>query len=276
MSFTYRRSYRGPVRAVIFDWAGTTVDYGSTAPAVTFVQLFEQRGVPVTVEEARGPMGAHKKVHIRKMAEMPAVAQRWKDAHGEPCGEDDVESMFQEFVPLLLKCLGDHADLIPGTLDAVTALRERGCRIGSTTGYSAEMMELVRPEAKRRGYEPDAVACVSDVPAGRPAPWMCLRNAEALGVFPLEACVKVGDTVPDVEEGLNAGMWTIAVARTGNEMGLSEAEVAALEPDERTARLARARRRLAQGGAHYVVDTIAQVPAVVGEIEARLRAGERP
>ncbi len=276
MTFTYQRTYRGPVKLVIFDWAGTTMDYGCFAPAIVFVDVFKRKGVEISMEEAREPMGTHKLVHIRKISQIPAVARRWQQIHGRPCTEEDVQAMYAQFVPLQLDCLAQYADLIPGTLDVVAELRERGVKIGSTTGYSREMMALLSKEAAARGYEPDATVCATDVPAGRPEPWMCLRTAEQLGVYPMEACVKIGDTLPDVEAGLNAGMWTIGLAQSGNELGLDEQEIAALPADQLQTRLERAYRRLAAAAAHYVVDTIADVLPMIDRIQERLMAGERP
>jgi phosphonoacetaldehyde hydrolase len=155
-------------------------------------------------------------------------------------------------------------------------MRKQGLKIGSTTGYTGEMMQLLLEEARRRGYEPDSTVCATDVPAGRPEPWMCLRNAEMLRVFPMEAIVKIGDTLPDIEEGLNAGMWTIGLAKTGNEMGLNAQEVAALPQDELDHRLARACKRMYQTGAHYVVDSIADVLPILEQLNQRLAKGERP
>jgi len=264
------------LQAVILDWAGTTMDYGCYAPAVVFVDVYRRKGVPISIAEARVPMGAHKKVHIRKISQLEAVAQRWLAQHGRPPTEDDVEAMFQDFIPLQLACLADYADLVPGTLEALEDFRRRGLKIGSTTGYTGEMMKLLVAEAKRRGYEPDATVCATDVPAGRPEPWMCLQNAMRLGVYPMEAIVKVGDTLPDIEEGLNAGMWTVGLAKTGNELGLNEAEIAKLDSATLTAKLTVANRRMRQTGAHYVVDGIGDVPALLDDINARLARGERP
>ncbi|MCZ6679172.1 MAG: phosphonoacetaldehyde hydrolase [Candidatus Poribacteria bacterium] len=274
--YTYQRTYRGPLKAVILDWAGTTMDYGCYAPAVVFVEVYRRKGVPISIEEARGPMGAHKKVHIRKISQIESVAQRWQDIHARQPNEDDVEAMFQDFVPLQLDCLADYADLIPGTLEAVGEFHRRGLKIGSTTGYLREMMGILVGEASRRGYRPDATVCASDVPAGRPEPWMCLQNAMELGVYPMEAIVKVGDTLPDIEEGLNADMWTIGLAKTGNEIGLNAQEIEALPPDVMEAKLAQAYGRMYQTGAHYVVDGIWDVPPILDEINERLKAGERP
>ncbi len=276
MSFNYQRSYRGKLQAVLLDWAGTTMDYGCYAPAVVFIEVFKRKGVEITVEEAREPMGAHKMVHIRAISQIPAVARRWEQALGRPCSEEDVAAMFEEFVPLQLQCLADYADLIPGTVETIAELRKQGLKIGSTTGYTGEMMELLQAEAKKRGYEPDSTVCATDVRAGRPEPWMCLKNAHDLGIYPLEAYVKVGDTLPDIAEGLNAGMWTIGLAKTGNEMGLNEQEVQALPAEEYQRRLGTAYRRMHQSGAHYVVDAVSDILPCLEDINQRLARGERP
>ncbi|MCC7164851.1 MAG: phosphonoacetaldehyde hydrolase [Anaerolineae bacterium] len=276
MEFSFQRSYRGPLKAILLDWAGTTMDYGCYAPAVVFVQVYERKGVPISVEEARVPMGAHKKVHIRKISQLDSVRDRWFQAHGRVPEEQDVQAMFDDFVPLQMNVLADYADLIPGTLDAVADFRARGLKIGSTTGYTREMMGLLQSEAAKRGYEPDSTVCATDVPEGRPAPFMCLQNMINLQVYPPEAIVKVDDTIPGIEEGLNAGMWTIGLAKTGNEIGLNAQEIAKLGPAELKSKLERAYNRMAQAGAHFVVDGIWDVPAVLDEIAARVRRGERP
>ncbi len=276
MEFVFKRTYRGPLKAVLLDWAGTTLDYGCMAPAVVFIEVFKRKGVAITVQEAREPMGAHKKVHIREISRNENVARKWRQAHGRNPSEEDVEAMFKEFVPLQLQCLAQYAGLIPGTLEAVADFRRRGLKIGSTTGYTGEMMALLQAEAAKRRYVPDSTVCATQVPAGRPHPFMCLQNAINLQLYPMEAFVKVGDTLPDIEEGLNAGMWTVGLAKTGNEMGLTETEIAALAPDVREQKLERARRRMRQTGAHFVVDGIGEVPPLLDEINARLAAGERP
>jgi phosphonoacetaldehyde hydrolase len=232
--------------------------------------------VPITIEEARAPMGAHKKVHIRKISELESVRRRWQEAHGRMPKEEDVDAMFAEFVPLQTACLSQYSKLIPGALEAVAELRQRGVKIGSTTGYLTEMMKINRDDAKRQGYEPDSTVCASDVPAGRPYPYMCLQNAINLQVTTVQACVKVDDTTPGVEEGLNAGMWTVGLAVSGNEVGMPLEEWQALPEQERIAKRARAHARMRQCGAHYVVDTIAELMPCIDDIQERIRRGERP
>ena len=184
--------------------------------------------------------------------------------------------MFADFVPLQLACLSEYSTLIPGTLEVVAELRHRGAKIGSTTGYLTEMMKINREDAKRQGYDPDSTVCASDVPAGRPYPYMCLQNAVNLGVTTVQSCVKVDDTVPGVEEGLNAGMWTVGLAVSGNEVGLPLAGWQALSAPEKAAKRSRAFSRMQQCGAHYVVDTIADLLPCIDDIQERIRRGETP
>jgi phosphonoacetaldehyde hydrolase len=277
MSFVYHRIYKGPVKLVIFDWAGTTLDYGCYAPAVVFVEVFKRRGVEITMEQARRPMGLKKLDHIRAISQQDEVAALWKKVHGKACTEADVQDMFEkDFVPLQVACIADYSRLIPGTVETVNELKGRGIKIGSTSGYFTEAMEINFREAKKQGYVPDVNACASDVPAGRPEPWMVLSNMQQARVFPPEAVVKIDDTKPGIAEGLNAGTWTIGLAKTGNEVGLSEKELAALPADDVKRRVARAADGLAKSGAHYVVESVADVPSVIDEIEQRLKMGDRP
>lgn len=276
MDFYFHRSYRGPLKAVILDWAGTTMDYGCMAPAVVFMEIYRRFGVEITMEQAREPMGAHKRVHIAQIAQIDAVRTRWHEVHGAFPTDDDVGKMFEQFIPAQLKVLADYADLVPGCLAACAAFRSRGLKIGSTTGYTSEMMDILLREAAARGYTPDSTVCATQVPAGRPEPWMCLVNAMNFGIYPMEAIVKVGDTLPDIYEGLNAGMWTVGLTMTGNEMGMTQAEINALDAKVRDRKRQRAYTRMAQAGAHYVVDGIVDVPPLIDEINERMRRGERP
>jgi phosphonoacetaldehyde hydrolase len=276
MNFSYRRSYRGPIEAVLLDWAGTTMDFGCMAPAVVFVEVFKRQKVPISVEEARAPMGAHKRVHIQRISELDSVRRRWQETHGRPPNEGDVNAMFAEFVPLQLKCLSQYSALIPGTLEAVAQLRARSIKIGSTTGYLTDMMKINQADAMRQGYAPDSTVCASDVPAGRPYPYMCLQNVIKLGVGTVQACVKIDDTIPGVEEGLNAGMWTIGLAVSGNEVGMMLDEWQALPAAAQKVKRDRATARMQQCGAHYTVDTIASIMPCIDDIQARIRRGETP
>lgn len=276
MDFYFKRSYRGRLKAAIIDWAGSTVDYGCCAPAKVFLQVFHDKGLQITMEEARLPMGTHKRDHIRAIMNMPRVYNLWRSVHGQPPSEKDVSEIFERFLPMQLKTLQNHSQLIPGTLEAVSYLRKQNMLLGTTTGYVRSMMEVVRTEAKKQGYEPDFIVCADEVPQGRPAPFMCFENAKKLGVYPMESTVKIGDTPVDIEEGLNASMWTIGLARSGNEFGLSEEEEQKLSVEEKDRLLLKAYKTLANAGAHFVVDSIKDLPLAIDAINQRLSAGERP
>jgi phosphonoacetaldehyde hydrolase len=276
MDFVFRRSYRGHLKAVILDWAGTAVDYGSFAPTAVFLRLFENQNVKITPEDARSGMGLMKKDHLRTILSRPQVSEVWTTAHGAPASEDDIDMLFNNFVPMQISVLKDFAEPIPGLLDVVHELRDRDIKIGTTTGYLRQMMEVLAPNAKENGYEPDCIVCPDEVPAGRPYPWMCYENAIQMGVYPMQAIVKVGDTLVDIEEGLNAGMWTVGLSMTGNLLGLNEAEVEALSTEERSGRRNKIETQLYQAGAHYVIDGIWNLPDVLNDIEFRLAQGEYP
>lgn len=274
--YRYQRTYRGPVLGVILDWAGTLIDHGSLAPVAAFVEIFRLEDVPVTLDEVRAFMGTYKKDHLRSLTRLPRIAAAWTARHGRPPSDHDVERMYQAFSPIQIDLLTKYADLIPGCLETIAELRRRGLRIGSNTGYSAPMTEVVLCEAARRGLEVDAVVCADDVPQGRPAPWMALEVARRLGLYPLESLVKVDDTAAGIEEGLNAGMWTVGVVRTGNELGLSLADTLALPPDQLSSLLSAGADRLARSGAHFVVDSLADLPSCLDQINALLSSGQRP
>ncbi|HXM40578.1 MAG TPA: phosphonoacetaldehyde hydrolase [Bryobacteraceae bacterium] len=257
----------GRVTAVILDWAGTTVDHGSLAPVRTLQKLFAWRGMTVTEEEARRDMGIHKKDHIRAL--LGATT-------GQPPDEAAVEDLFAAFIPMQMKCLAAYSAVIPGVAATVDKLRARSVKIGSTTGYTRPMLNLLLATAASQGYQPDCALCPDDTGAGRPWPWMCYLNAIRLGTYPMRTMVKIGDTVSDIEEGSNAGMWTIGIARTGNMIGLTAEGFAALPATEQAVRLDTAHRKLSGAGAHYVADAVADCIPLVDAIEERLEKGERP
>lgn len=269
-----RHRRRGPIRAVLFDWAGTVVDFGSCAPVVAVTKSFNEFGVPISLDEARGPMGMSKRAHLQAILDLPRVADRWRHVHGAPPTEATTDAVYRAFLATQAQTIAAHADLIPGCLAAIEHCRSRGMRVGSSTGYTRELLEPLAAAAREQGLEFDAVVCADDVPEGRPAPWMCLENARRLGVYPLEAIVVVDDTIVGVEAGLNAGMWTVGVAKSGNLVGLSLAEFGELSPTDQRTRVKAAAQKLRMAGADFVVETVADLPGVLDELEHARQSGE--
>ena len=258
------------VEAIIFDWAGTTVDYGCFAPVSVFMEIFKNKGITLTMEEVRQPMGLSKVEHIRVLLQMERVRNEWISIYGKAPEEQDVQEMYADFEPMLMDVLPQYSEVIPGVAELVDFLEKKNIKIGSTTGYTAEMMKVVSEQAKKNGYAPHTIVTPNDVPAGRPYPWMCYKNALNLQVYPLSRMVKVGDTVSDILEGRNAGMWSIGVLKGGSELGLSQQEVEQMDSIVLKERMKQVKDRFKRAGAHYVIDEISHLPSIIHKIEALL------
>lgn len=267
---------RDQLSAVVFDWAGTLVDFGSCAPMGAFVRLFEQFGIAVSIEQARGPMGVAKWNHIHALMQLPEVAAQWQAKHGRPSTDADVDHLYEVFTPMNAAVVPDFSDFIPGALDTVAAIRQRGLKVGSTTGYNRPIMAIVADIAARGGFVPDNLVCAGDLVTGRPTPLMMWRTFADLGVCWPSTVVKVDDTEVGIEEGLNAGTWTVGVSVSGNAMGLPLADWQGLQRQEQAQRREAASARLQGAGAHYVIDSIADLLPVLDQIQQRLARGESP
>ncbi|MBV8660066.1 MAG: phosphonoacetaldehyde hydrolase [Burkholderiales bacterium] len=275
--YRYQRQYQGQIQAVIFDWAGTLVDFGSFAPTQVLLDAFAGFGIEVSLPEAREPMGLAKWDHIQALGRQAGVGARWRAKYDRDMTSADVDALYAAFMPLQIERVGHYSQAIDGAAALLAALRARGIKIGSCSGYPRAVMDKLLPIAAAQGIAPDHAVATDDLtPGGRPGPWMALANVIELGVHDVAACIKVDDTVPGIDEGLNAGMWTVGLALSGNEVGLTQAEVAQLPEAERLARRNRAADKLYRAGTHYVIDTVAELPGVIALIEARLQRGERP
>ena len=264
------------VEAVIFDWAGTTIDHGSLAPVRAVSELLHGRGIDVTDAEVRVDMGIYKKDHIRNVLRNPRVELQWRNRFGASPQEEDIEQLFQEFIPVQTNVLEARALVLPGVVELSKRLYSQGLKIGSTTGYTRPMLELVEKAANQQGYFPQRSYCPDEVRAGRPFPYMCLRLALDFELSSVAAAVKVGDTPSDIAEARNAGMWAVGVTSTGNEVGLDERDWAALRAAERAELLFSARKRLHAAGAHFIIDAARDLEPVIEQINGSLADGRTP
>lgn len=262
------------IRLVVLDWAGTTVDFGCFAPVASFAMALQRHGVSPTDAQVRQPMGMAKLDHLRALLTVPELSQEWERHHGRSWDESDVERIYRDdYIPLQLNAVADHDRLVPGLLPVVEALRGRDVRIATTTGYFREAARLVFDSATAQGYARDLDVLPDEVPAGRPAPWMIFHAMETLGVYPPSSVVKVGDTVVDILEGRNAGAWSVGVIASSNEVGLPESGWAALSVPERQTAAHAVRSKFEAAGAHAVIETLAELPGLITEIE---RGGRDP
>ena len=264
------------IPAIFLDWAGTAVDHGSIAPVHALKNIFDQFGIAVPRPLVRRYMGLAKKDHVRKLLQEPEVKQQWRALRNAVPQERDVDAIYAGFEPQMMEVLSGYATVISGVVDAVEAMRARGMKIAGTTGYTRSMLDRLEALAATQGYRTDRSLAPEDAGGGRPYPWMCYRLAIDLRIYPLSSCVKIGDTESDIQEGLNAGMWTIGVTRSGNTVGLSEADWLQLDPREQTKLLACAEQELRAAGAHYTAETVAHALPLLDEIERRITNGECP
>lgn len=263
------------INCIIFDWAGTTVDYGCFAPVAAFIAAFQEIQITVSATEARGPMGMTKIDHIRELFKLDSVSTQFSNNFSRQWSEDDVIEMNQKFEKHLFATLSNYTTPIDGVIDIIEALRKNGYKIGSTSGYTTAMMEVVAPAAAAAGYAPDCWVTSNNLPAGRPQPYMIYQNMINLAVESAVQVVKVGDTIADIREGVNAGVWSIGVVLGSSELGLSQEEVASLHEVELKRRIDKVRESMLAAGAHFVIDTMAELPELIQVIDNRYQ-GQKP
>lgn len=252
------------IEAVIFDWAGTTVDYGCFAPVQAFMEAFRHFGIEVTIEETRKPMGMLKRDHIRTMLNMERIATEWKQVKGDFANDNDVEAVYAQFEPKLFSILDQFATPKQYVIETVEELRNMGIKIGSTTGYTDSMMTVVVKEAAQQGYSPDCWYSADSVGGkGRPYPYMIFENMKNLGISDVKNVIKVGDTVSDIQEGVNSGVWTVGVIEGSSEMGLSQEEYDALTEDVRENACRKTEEIFRKAGAHFVIRNLSELPQLV-------------
>ena len=272
------KRYKGKVQAVILDWSGTTADAYVVAPAVVFVEVFKRQKVEISMVEARGPMGLRKDLHIKALTEVDEIKERWKKIHGKYPEQSDVDRMFADFVPLQLDCLRKYTTLLPGVAEVTQRLQKQGIKIGSTTGFIRSMVDILEEDAAKQGYKPDASVAGDEVTSGaRPSPHMVYKNLDMLNITPIQSVVKVDDTASGVGEAVNAGCWGIGVTRYSNYMDVDTPEDGEkLSEVEIKKRVAKTKDILEKAGAHYILESIADIEPVIEDINKRLARGERP
>lgn len=249
---------------VIFDWAGTTIDYGCFAPVQAFIEVFREFGMEVTMEETRKPMGMLKRDHIKTMLEMPRIKALWLETHGQEVRDADIDAMHAIFTDKLLLILKDFTEPKPYVVETVTELRNLGIAIGSTTGYTDQMMEIVLKGAREKGYFPDFWITPNSVGNyGRPYPYMIFENMKQLHIKDVHAVVKVGDTIADIQEGIAAGVLTVGIVEGSSLMGLRKEEYEALSDKQRRILCEKIERAYVEAGADCVILNMKELPQLL-------------
>lgn len=261
--------YKNPnISAVVFDWAGTIIDFGSHAPMQAFVRLFAQYGIELSIEDARGPMGLPKWKHIHALGNLPHISRQWEDTFNRPYTSEDTDALYAIFTPMNAASVENHAELIPGFLPTLAALRDQGIKVGTTTGYNREIMNVVLPLVKKQGFIPDNLVCADDLHESRPSPLGMYKCFLDLNVWPATSVIKVDDTVPGLLEGYHSGCWTVGVIASGNEVGKTYDEWMSLSEEEKEQIRTQVSEKLAAGKPNFLIDTVADLPEVLKKIDA--------
>lgn len=274
--FTKCGLYSPRIKSVVLDFSGTTVDPYVIAPAITFVEVFKKHGISINMEQARAPMGLRKDIHIEKILKNPEVSNKWSEVYNRPFNKNDITNIYNDFIPLQLDCLAEYSNLIPGTENSLNKLKQdHNLSIGVTTGFSQEMCDIIVENTKKQGFIPDAYVggdIVDNNMGFRPSPFMIYENMKLLGVWPPKSVIKVDDTVSGIEEGINAGCWTVGVYKYGNYVNLSSVEEAnninkTILKHKETA----SKNKLLESGADFVIPDISYLDEVVKIINSILK-----
>lgn len=255
------------INTVIFDWAGTTVDFGCFAPVRAFIEAFKQFGIEPTIEEVRKPMGMLKRDHIKCMMQMDRIYDEWLKTHGEIWNESDVDRVYELSETSIMGILADYAEVKPYVLETIQELRSKGYKIGSTTGYTDEMMKIVTEKAKENGYEPDCWFSPNAARnLGRPYPYMIYKNMQELKVKSVSEVIKVGDTVSDIQEGKNAGILTVGVIEGSSIMALSLEEFMDLSEEQKSQKRKETEQVYLDCGADYIINNMKELPSLLEKL----------
>lgn len=262
----------GKIKLVVFDWAGTTVDYGCIAPLAAFEKVFADKGIRLTREEIIAPMGMGKRDHIHTLLATDNASTQWKKLYKREWTEEDVDEMFGSFNTELMSVLDNYCTPIDGVLDTVKELRKKDILIGSTTGYTKEMMAIVTEGAKKLGYEPDYMVTSELTGSGRPYPYMIFENMRHFKVYPPCSVVKVGDTASDMKEGKNAGAWSVGIIEGSSAANMTPDMADSLSDDEKKQHFDKAEAVLREAGADIVIKNIRELPGAIEMINKRMES----
>ena len=215
-------------------------------------------------------MGMLKLDHTKALLDLPRVREQFRSHYNRDVEEKDICALYECFEKSVFSTLKDYVKLNPYVRESIESLRARGLKIGSTTGYTKAMMDIILPLAKDQGYIPDFCIASDELGYGRPYPYMMYENARKLGIYPMSAIVKVGDTIVDMQEGKNAGCACIGVVLGSSLLGLSQSEVASLPKEELQARKNAVRVQLYEAGADRVIDDFSELEASVCDLDSKL------
>lgn len=286
---TYRnakanRPYRDGVGTIILDNSGTCLDPFVIAPAVVFKEVFQNYNIDISMKEAREPMGLRKDLHIAEILKIPRVQDEFKKVYGRKSSKEDIDKIFKEFVPAQVKVLPEYCNLLPMVGTTMDILRNQGIKFGTTTGFTREMVDCIIKNTQKDGLHFDTTTAGDDFSPEelhlgvRPKPFMVWKNLFKLDAWPIESVVKVDDTITGIQEGINAGCWSIGITDYSNYMDIDTIEQwDSMNEKEKLERKEYSRKKIMdESGAHYIIHEFEDLLVVIDDINYRLSNGEKP
>ena len=278
--YKYNRVYLGGINAVLFDLGGTVVDKYSLSPLHALDMTFQNTGVVLDADLLKKDMGNRKDVHIRKILETKQCKEIWSEVKKRDFNEFDMDDLVESYKTNQNRMVLKYNKPLPHAKNTFDILRMGyKLKIGSTTGYFRETVNIIEKDLiKKENIYFDATVAGDDVENGyRPRPYMIFKNLEKLNISPIQSILKVDDTTAGIKEGLEAGCWTVGVSKYSSLMDFHDLED---EDDmsitDLSLREEQVKNKLLEAGAHYVVSSLKEIPAVVEDINRRLRDGVIP
>lgn len=267
---------------LMLDCSGTVMDKYVDAPAIVFVEVFKKFGIEITMDEARKPMGLRKDLHIAEIIKIASVREKWLAKYSREPNQKDVAEMFAQFVPMQLDILrrGNYSELLPGVAEITQELQKQGIKIGVTTGFTRAMLDILLEGGRKQGFCPDTSCAGDEAEAPRPMPYMVIKNLERMGVKNIQNAMKLTIKVDDTVSGAGEGSpmcWRVGVSKWSNYVVDSCEAAAKMSSAELKERELKSKEKLVlESGAHYVIDDLRDLHAVIADINTRLANGETP
>jgi len=237
--------------------------------------------------QAREPMGCHKKDHIRYILQNNNIRNKWISQYKYEATENDIENIYNLYTKIQLDILTTYCNPLPETYNTLELLKNIGIWIGTTTGFNREILDKILQIHTRFNNLIDSTITSDEVPVARPSPFMIYKNINKIQQLDFDnkylykgrCIIKVDDTEVGIEEGINAGVWTIGVSKHSNLMGEytdNVEEYQKNEPYNYMRAIADIENRLYNAGANYVIDDISRLPHIITNINEKLELGFNP
>jgi phosphonatase-like hydrolase len=204
------------IELVVLDIAGTTVNEHNDV-------YLSMEGAVAAAGAAPGPAGIKR---WKGAGKREAIAALLEESAGKAPDQDTVDAVFADFRRRLGAAYAARPpEPLPGVPEALATLRRSGIKVALTTGFDRVVVDNLLSTLGWDDTVLDAVVCVDDVPAGRPAPYMIFRAMERTAVRDVARVLTAGDTVRDLEAGTHAGAGMVVGVLTG---GLTATDLGAV------------------------------------------------